>query len=59
MHGRHIVHKRIPLGWQYEHVCSVCKAVFNHAIYGIYEGFYPVVLDFIWVVLCGVVWFGC
>jgi hypothetical protein len=35
-------------GWQYEQsYCSVCKALFNHAIYGIYEGFYQVVLDFL------------
>jgi hypothetical protein len=50
MQARHIVYKGIPPGWQYEQARSVCKALFNHAIHGIYEGFFQVVLDFIWVV---------
>jgi hypothetical protein len=49
MQARHLVHKLIPLCWQYEQACSVCTALFNHAISGIYEGFYEVVLDFIWL----------
>jgi hypothetical protein len=50
MQARHLVHKLIPPGWQYKQARPVCKALFNHAIYGIYEGFYQAVLDFIWVV---------
>jgi hypothetical protein len=50
MQARHLVYKLIPPAWQYEQACSVCKVLFNHAIYGIYEGFHTVVLDFIWVV---------
>jgi hypothetical protein len=49
--ARHLVYKLIPPCRQYEPACSVCTALFNHAIYGIYEGFYQVVLDFIWVVV--------
>jgi hypothetical protein len=49
MHARHLVHKLIPPGWQYEQACSVCTAFSNHAIHKICEGFYQVVLDFIWV----------
>jgi hypothetical protein len=58
MQARHLVHKLIPPGWQYEQACSVCTDLFNHAIYGIYEGFYQVVLDFIWAVnYCDLVFF--
>jgi hypothetical protein len=42
--ARHLVHELIPPGWQCKQACPVCKALFNHAIYGIYEGFYQVVL---------------
>jgi hypothetical protein len=48
--ARHLMHKLTPPGWQYEQACSFCKALFNHATYGIYEGFNQVVIDFIWVV---------
>jgi hypothetical protein len=46
MQARHLVNKLIPPDWQYEPACSVCEALCNHAIYGINEGFYHVVLDF-------------
>jgi hypothetical protein len=42
--------KLIPPGWQCEQACSFCQALFNRAINVIYEGFYQVVLDFIWIV---------
>jgi hypothetical protein len=50
MQARHLVHKLIPPGWQYEQTCFVCTALFNHAIYEIYEGFYQVVPNFMCVV---------
>jgi hypothetical protein len=50
LQARHLVAELIPPGLQYEQACSGFKALINHAIYGIYEGFYLVVLNFIWVV---------
>jgi hypothetical protein len=35
---------------KYRRRYTVCAALLNHAINGIYEGFYQVVLDFIMVV---------
>jgi hypothetical protein len=49
MQARHLVEELIPPGWQYEQARSVCKALVYHAVYGIYAGFYQVVLIFIWV----------
>jgi hypothetical protein len=40
MQARHLVEELIPPGWQNEQACSVCKTLFNHAIYEIYEGFF-------------------
>jgi hypothetical protein len=45
-----LVHRLKPPGWQYEQAWSVCTALFNHVIYGIYEGFHQAVLDLFWVV---------
>jgi hypothetical protein len=47
LQARHRVEELIPPGWQYEQECFVYKALFSHAIYGTYEGFSKVVLDFI------------
>jgi hypothetical protein len=50
LHVSYLLEERIPPGWQYEQACSYGKALFNHAIYGVCEGFCQVALDFIWVV---------
>jgi hypothetical protein len=47
MQAQHLVAELLTPDWQYEQACSVCKVLFNLAIYGIYEGFYQAVLDFI------------
>jgi hypothetical protein len=50
LQAKHFVEKLIPPGWQHEQACSVCKPLFDYAIYGIYECFHHVVFEFIWVV---------
>jgi hypothetical protein len=49
MQAKHLVEELMPPGWQHEQACSVCKASFNHTIDEIYERFYHMVLNFIWV----------
>jgi hypothetical protein len=54
MQARHLVAELKPPGLQNEQACSGCKDLFYYAIYEIYceiyEGFYQVVPNFIWVV---------
>jgi hypothetical protein len=50
MQARYFVKELMPFGWQYELTCSVCKTLFNHAMYGTSEEFCQVVLDIL---------FGC
>jgi hypothetical protein len=50
MQAKYVGEELIPPCLQFDQACSVCKALLNHVIDGIYERFYFVVLDFIWVV---------